>query len=171
MTGKNTWVIPPVATRLLRFTCPVPPTLVVSRQHLWLPSQTTGGEWKWSTVSEGVRTHADTNCCFTGRGPNHTTPPHPTPYNTTHPTPLPFPSFYGITRSKFHMSRPSLSHSNLLFIRRVHMDYAGDRCCTQEGAGDRKVKRTPGIPPPPPITPANPNPHGQRPLKALDNNL
>ena len=26
------------------------------------PSQTTGGEWKWSTVSEGVRTHADTNC-------------------------------------------------------------------------------------------------------------
>ena len=34
--AKITWVIRPVATRLLRFTCPVPQTLVVSSQHLWL---------------------------------------------------------------------------------------------------------------------------------------
>ena len=36
-------------------------------QPLITQSQTTGGEWKWSAVSEGVRTHAATNCCFTGQ--------------------------------------------------------------------------------------------------------
>ena len=36
-------------------------------QPLITQSQTTGGEWKWSAVSEGVRTHADINCCFTGQ--------------------------------------------------------------------------------------------------------
>ena len=73
--AKMTWVIPPVATRLLRFTRPsathaggVQPTPLITQ------SQTTGGEWKWSAVSEGVRTHADTNCCFTARRPNQ---PHP----------------------------------------------------------------------------------------------
>ena len=42
-------------------------------------SQTTGGEWKWSAVREGVRIHADTNCCFTGLRPHHCTKPSPPP--------------------------------------------------------------------------------------------
>ena len=70
-------------------------------------SQTTGGEWKWSAVLEGVRTHVDTNCCFTSLHPNHSTKPsHPTPSQLTkakdgwgrlshpvcvHPTPLIYP--------------------------------------------------------------------------------
>ena len=57
----------------------------VSSQHLWLPSlrpqAVTEGEWKWSAVSEGIRTHATIQrvCWFTGLHANYCINPNPPP--------------------------------------------------------------------------------------------
>ena len=70
---------------------PVPP-VCVHPTPLIAQSQSTGGEWKWPAVGEGVRTHADTNGCFKGLHANHCTnqgeigcravPPYLCPANT-----------------------------------------------------------------------------------------
>ena len=135
------------------------------------PSQTTGGQWKWSAVSEGVRTHADTNCCFTGRHPNHCPTPNSTTTTTTtwhrrwwlsHPNHHHYPRHH-LTQTLVRLSRPPttttttwhrrwwLSHPNHHHYPRHHLTQTLVDCPHQPPPPHTHT-HTP--PPPPPDTDA-----------------